>query len=182
LTSVHLLLQDCGAFGLPLITSLYFLCNATAPVWVTPIAALLLWTKLLVLLRPFEYFGIYIAIMIGVAQQVFSFLIVLGIMIIGFAHAFFILLKPQPGASVNTPPSINDNDPNNPWKLTTAFNAMNADGNIAPQSAFLQSPDDNTNIYSHFGTALWGTYMVLTGMNFLLLFICVFIFVGKKKR
>ncbi|CAG8602070.1 8208_t:CDS:2, partial [Paraglomus occultum] len=154
---------DCGAFGLPLITAFYLLCNTTAPEWVTPIAALLMWTKLLVLLRPFEYFGIYISIMIGVAQQVFSFLIVLGIMILGFAHAFFILLKPQPGASVDTPPGLNDNDPNNPWHLTTTFNAVNDDGSINSQLAFLQTPDENTNVYSHFGTALWGTYMVLTG-------------------
>ncbi|CAG8484138.1 7134_t:CDS:2 [Paraglomus brasilianum] len=154
---------DCGAYGLPLVTTFYLLCNVTAPEWVSPIAALLLWTKLLVLLRPFEYFGIYIAIMIGVAQQVFSFLIVLGIMILGFAHAFFILLKPQPGASVDTPPSLNDNDPNNPWKLTATFNTVNNDGSINSQSAFLETPGDNTNVYSHFSTALWGTYMVLTG-------------------
>jgi len=151
---------------MPFAITLIWLNDGAIPLWTRSISVLIFWIKLLMLLRPFEYFGIYIAIIIGVARQVFSFLLVLGMVVVGYAHAFFILLKPNPGTSISIPPGPGDDDPNNPWKLTTAFNAMNADGNIAPQSAFLQSPDDNTNVYSHFGTALWGTYMVLTGMNF----------------
>ncbi|RIB10602.1 hypothetical protein C2G38_2105592, partial [Gigaspora rosea] len=47
----------------------------------------------------FDSFGIYFAIMIGVAQKVFSFLIVLGIMVLAFAHSLHLLLRPTSDSS-----------------------------------------------------------------------------------
>lgn len=46
--------------------------------------------------------------MIGVAKEVSPFLLVLFLIVFGFAHAFFILLR-----------SIENNDGNDPWSLTT---------------------------------------------------------------
>src|SRR6266540_3827434 len=51
--------------------------------------------KFILFLRAFESFGIYFAIMLAVARKIFSFLLILFLIILSFAHAFFILLKPS---------------------------------------------------------------------------------------
>ncbi|EXX52041.1 hypothetical protein RirG_256590 [Rhizophagus irregularis DAOM 197198w] len=75
--------------------------------------------------------------MIGVAKKVFPFLIVLFLIISGFAHAFFILLKPNK----------NDDD-----------NSINPDG-----TTLIQSPNSNTNMFSLFPTSLLAMYLLLIG-------------------
>ncbi|CAG8521998.1 5076_t:CDS:2 [Paraglomus brasilianum] len=155
---------DCGAFGFPLVTSLFFLQGYDVPRWMSAFSILLLWMKFLLLIRPFKYFGIYIAIIFGVAQQVFSFLVVLGIMIVGFAHAFFVLLRPMPNSSFNTPPSsLDGEDPNDPWQLTPTYSQMLNNGTLVDGATLIQDPDANTNMYSWFGSSLLGVYRFLAG-------------------
>src|SRR6185437_13138066 len=96
----------------------------------TSVSVFLLWIKFLFLLRPFEYFGIYMTIIFGVIKQIFSFLVILAIMVIGFAHALFILLRPEPGTSWKTPSNPQNNDPNDPWKLTTSLTTVLDNGTI----------------------------------------------------
>jgi len=148
---------------MPFAITLIWLNDGEIPLWTRSTSVLFFWVKLLMLLRPFEYFGIYIAIIIGVARQVFSFLIVLGMVVIGYAHAFFILLKPRPGTLLNTPPGPDNDDPNNPWRLTDAFDSVNNDGTISDKNAFVGAPDPNTNLFMRFDTALWAAYLILTG-------------------
>ncbi|RIB05040.1 hypothetical protein C2G38_2220738 [Gigaspora rosea] len=73
----------------------------------------LLEIKFLLFFRILDYFGTYFAIMIGVAQKVFSFLVVLGILVLAFAHSLHLLLRPKSEYSYDQP-SFTD-DANNPW-------------------------------------------------------------------
>ena len=100
--------------------------------------------KFLLFLRAFEYFGVYFAIIINVAKKVYIFLVIfITIMIMSFAHAFYILLSPTLDYSLDER-TIND-DPNNPWNLD-------------------QSPDANTNMFINYKTALFAMYLFLTGI------------------
>jgi len=103
------------------------------------------------------------AIIIGVAEKVFSFLVILGFMVLGFAHAFFVLLRPQAGSSLSTPPNPDNTDDNNPWSLTTNYNAVDENGAISSNSAFIQAPDVNTNPYAWFDTSLLAVYRFMAG-------------------
>ena len=84
--------------------------------------------------------------MIGVAKEVFPFLVVLFLIVLGFAHAFYILLR------------LND-----PWKLTTEYNSMDSDGTRSSTPTLIQVPDSNTNMCNHFSTSLLALYLFLTG-------------------
>ena len=92
--------------------------------------------------------------MIGVAKEVFPFLVVLFLIIFGFAHSFFILLR-----------STEPNDPNDPWNLATRFNFLNADGSINPDFSLIQIPDSNTNMFNWFQTSILAVYLLITGNN-----------------
>ena len=83
------------------------------------ISCLLLELKFLLFFRAFKSFGFYFIIIIDVAKKICSFLIVLLIILLSFAHAFWVLLKPSQNFSLDDPPNTNNNnDPNDPWKLT----------------------------------------------------------------
>jgi hypothetical protein len=101
---MFLICKDAGSFILPLTTSLVWLREGSTPPWMIPISHLLLWFNILLFLRPYEYFGIYIAIIFGVASRVFSYLVVLIIVVLAFAHSFFALLRPTKGFSLEEPP------------------------------------------------------------------------------
>src|SRR5579883_2624137 len=106
------------AYLLPIYTSIHWLqVNEMNDkiISLLSFSCLFLDLKFLLFFRAFEYFGVYFAIMISVAKEIFSFLVLLFIIIISFAHAFYILLLPRSDFSLNTY-SIN-NDPNNPWNL-----------------------------------------------------------------
>ncbi|PKC09586.1 hypothetical protein RhiirA5_415467 [Rhizophagus irregularis] len=130
-------LFDVGAYFLSIITSIYWLIYGKPPLWIIAFSNLLLNIKFLLFFRVFESFGIYFVLMIGVAKKVFPFLIVLFLIISGFAHAFFILLKPNK----------NDDD-----------NSINPDG-----TTLIQSPNSNTNMFSLFPTSLLAMYLLLIG-------------------
>jgi len=109
--------------------------------------------KFLLFLRVIESIGIYFAVIISVAKQIVSFLVVLLFILFSFAHGFFILLRPKFNYSLDEP--TNNDDPNNPWNLTDSYNASN--------ESFIQNPDENTNMFVDFRTAILAMYLFLTG-------------------
>ncbi len=128
------------------------------------ISCLLLDIKFLLFFRAFELFGVYFVIIISVARKIASFLVLLFIILLSFAHAFMILLKPREIYSLEEP--TNNNDPNNPWDLTDKFNQIE-NGTIT-NSTFIQPPDTSTNIFGSYRTSLFSMYLYLTGIiNFL---------------
>ena len=128
-----------------MIASIYWLIVSDLPHWIAAMANLLLYSKLIFFFRIFPSFGKYFAIIIGVAKDVFPFLVVLFLIIIGFSHAFFILLS-----------SVKDSD------LTTQYYFVNPDGT---NTTLYQVPDSNTNMFRWFPTSLLAMYLFLTGNN-----------------
>ncbi|PKC58469.1 hypothetical protein RhiirA1_445785 [Rhizophagus irregularis] len=117
--------------------------------------------KFLLFFRVFESFGVYFAIMISVGKQIASFLLVLFIIIISFAHTFYILLSPT--SNVSFEKNTNNDDPNNPWNIAPAYYQAFADGTVNKNQYFIQPPDGNTNMFVDFGTAIFAMYLFLTG-------------------
>ena len=136
---------DIGTYSLPIIISIYWLINQNQPIEIIAISIILLNFKFLLFFRVFQSFGKYFAIMIGVAKEVFPFLLVLFLIIIGFSHTFFILLS-----------SVKDSD------LTTQYYFVNSDGT---NTTLYQVPDSNTNMFHWFSTSLLAMYLFLIGNN-----------------
>ncbi|GES83530.1 hypothetical protein GLOIN_2v823409 [Rhizophagus clarus] len=90
----------------------------------------------------FESFGIYFAIIISVGKQIISFFVVLLIIIISFAHAFYISLLPRSNFSFEKR-TIN-NDPNNPWNIVPSYNQVFENRTIDPNPFIIQPPNRNT--------------------------------------
>lgn len=93
----------------------------------------------------------------------FFFLVILFIILISFAHAFYVMRLQKP-FSLNIP---SNNDPNNLWSLSDVFYnyETNTDGtlnqNLKP--AFMKQPNGNTNMFAFPHTALLAMYMLLSG-------------------
>ncbi|PKY37492.1 hypothetical protein RhiirA4_450354 [Rhizophagus irregularis] len=145
-------LFDVGAYLLPIITSIFWLINKSQPPWLMAISIILLSFKFLLFFRVFKSFGIYFAIIIGVAKKVFPFLVLLFFIILGYAQAFFIILRSN---------SINDD--NDPQNLATKYDFVNSDGTINNTTSIIQEPDSNTNLFNWFPTSLLAVYNLLTG-------------------
>src|SRR5581483_9454931 len=146
---------DVGAYSLPIIISMYWLITGTEPyVWAISLSNFLLNFKFLLFFRVFPSFGKYFVIIIGVAKEVFPFLVVLWFIIFGFAHAFFILLR-----------STKNNDENDSWSLTNTYNPINSDGSVNLNPTLVQTPNSNTNMFIWFPTSLLAMYLFLTGNN-----------------
>src|SRR5256885_13802200 len=90
--NVFLLIIDIGAFSLPIITSISWLISGPS-LQIAAVSILLLNIKFLMYFRVFQSYGTYFAIIIGVAEDVFPFLVILFFIITGFGFAFFILLR-----------------------------------------------------------------------------------------
>ena len=73
--NVFLLIIDIGAYSLPIITSIYWLVNGPS-LQIAAISILLLNFKFLMFFRVFQSYGTYFAIIVGVAEDVFPFLVV----------------------------------------------------------------------------------------------------------
>ena len=84
------------------------------------------------------------------------------IIIISFAHAFFILLSPGPDFTFEK--RTNNNDPNNPWNIAPAYNQIFENGTVSPNPFIIQPPNGNTNMFVDFRTSLFAMYKFLTGM------------------
>ncbi|PKY38559.1 hypothetical protein RhiirA4_451568 [Rhizophagus irregularis] len=145
-------LFDVGAYLLPIITSIFWLINKSPPLWLTAISIILLSFKFLLFFRVFKSYGIYFAIILGVAKTVYPFLVVLFFIVLGYAQAFFIVLRSN---SIN-----DDNDPRN---LATKYDFVNPDGTISNTTTIIQDPDSNTNLFNWFPTSLLAVYNLLTG-------------------
>ncbi|RIA93092.1 hypothetical protein C1645_763207, partial [Glomus cerebriforme] len=154
-------LFDVGAYLLPIITSILWLIYGKPSLWIIAFSNLLLNIKFLLFFRVFQSFGIYFAIMIGVGKKVFPFLVVLLFILLGFTHAFYILLRSTKNFSLDKPAF--DDDENNPWNLATKYNSVNPDGTITPTPTLIQSPDSNTNMFNWFPTSLLAVYLLLIG-------------------
>ncbi|GES83529.1 hypothetical protein GLOIN_2v823409 [Rhizophagus clarus] len=101
------------------------------------------------------------AIIISVGKQIISFFVVLLIIIISFAHAFYISLLPRSNFSFEKR-TIN-NDPNNPWNIVPSYNQVFENRTIDPNPFIIQPPNRNTNMFVDFRTALFAMYKFLTG-------------------
>ena len=130
-------------------TSIYWFISDEPSLPLTAFSIILVNFKLLLFFRVFKSYGKYFAIIIGVAREVFPFLVVLFYIIFGFGFAFFILLR-----------SGNANDP---WSLTTQFSYVNSDGTTNSTPAITQIPDSNTNMFNWFPTSILAMYLLLTG-------------------
>ena len=123
---------------------MYWLNSGKKPsLWVIAFANFLLNFKFLLFFRVFPSFGKYFIIIIGVAKEVFPFLVVLWFIVLGFAHAFFILLR-----------STESNNGNDPQNLAIKYNSINTDGSINPIPTLIQIPNSNTNMFNWFPTSL----------------------------
>ncbi|POG77144.1 hypothetical protein GLOIN_2v822482 [Rhizophagus irregularis DAOM 181602=DAOM 197198] len=152
---------DLIAFLLPIYTSIYWLQTNNRNIHLISFSCLFLDIKFLLFFRVFESFGVYFAIIISVGKQVASFLFVLFIIIISFAHTFYILLSPEPNFSFGE--YTNNNDPNDPWNLATAYHQVFGNGTVDPNPFMIQPPDENTNMFEDFGTSIFAMYLFLTG-------------------
>ncbi|RIA90477.1 hypothetical protein C1645_769831 [Glomus cerebriforme] len=155
---------DIIAYLLPIYTSIYWLQIKDMNSHIIPLlsfSCLFLDIKFLLFFRAFESFGVYFAIIISVAEQIIYFLVLIFIIIISFAHAFYILLFPRSEFSLEK--RTNNIDPNNPWSLASTYSKILDDGTIDPNPFIIQPPNDNTNMFTDFGTALFAVYKFLTG-------------------
>ncbi|CAG8735344.1 8182_t:CDS:2, partial [Funneliformis caledonium] len=151
---------DFGAYLVPTIASFYWLLTKDKPHFWLSISCLLLDFKFLLFFRAFELFGVYFVIVVSVAKKIASFLVILFIVLLSFAHAFWILLKPRKDYDLNTPPPEGNDDPNNPWELTDKYTQILDDGT---NETYVQQPDKNTNMFTTYRTSLLSMYLYLTG-------------------
>ncbi|CAJ0906828.1 9939_t:CDS:2 [Entrophospora sp. SA101] len=156
---------DVGAYSLPIITSIIWLINEEPPPnQLISLSNLLLDLKFMLFLRVFKYFGAYFTIILGVAKNVFSFLVILFIIILSFSHAFYIILRPSQYFTIDEP-TVND-DPNNPWNLVDKYFTYFTNNNSYNQDSYaLQPPDNKTNMFALFSTSMLAMYNFLAGDN-----------------
>ena len=158
---------DLGACLVSILTSIYWIKSDTAGrespemAQAVSIACLLLDIKFLLFFRAFESVGVYFAIIIGVGKRVVSFLFILLFIIISFAHAFLILLRPKSPLSNDDRGDLND--PNNPWVHTKQYHQITEDENLIITPSLIEEPDENTNLFSNFPNSLLAIYLFLTG-------------------
>ena len=146
-----------GAYSLPIVTSIHWFISEEPFLTLTAFSIILVNFKFLLYFRVFQSYGKYFAIIIGVATEVFPFLVVLFFITLGFGFAFYILLK-----------SIHSGNENDPWNLTTQLYSVNSDGTVnSTTPTLMQIPDSNTNMFSWFPTALLAMYLLLTGNTML---------------
>ncbi|RIB19864.1 hypothetical protein C2G38_2180752 [Gigaspora rosea] len=127
--------SDLAAILFPTITSIIWLYNIFPPVWIITISVFLLEIRFLLFFCVLENFGTYFAIMIGVAQKIFSFLVILGILVLAFAHSLHILLRPSTKYSYNQPNYTNDS--NNPWNLVSTYQFISSNGDSSAVSSWV---------------------------------------------
>src|ERR1044071_6306114 len=117
--------------------------------FIAAISNLLMNFKFLLFFRVIQSFGIYFAIIIGVARKVFSFLMILLFIVSGFAHAFYILLRST-----------------DPQDLTISYNSVDTN-----ETTLILKPDSNINMFNWIPTSLLAMYLFLTGNNLLIIII-----------
>src|SRR6266498_6090984 len=83
---------DLGASLLPTYTSIFWYKNRVIDTYLVSISCLILEIKFILFFQAVESFGVYFAIILGVVRKISSFLFILFLIIVSFAHAFIILL------------------------------------------------------------------------------------------
>jgi hypothetical protein len=102
------------AYLLPIYTSIYWLQINNMndkPISLLSFLCLFLDLKFLLFFRAFEYFGVYFAIIISVAKEIVSFLVLLFIIILSFAHTFYILSDFSLDTPINNDNQLFENEP-----------------------------------------------------------------------
>ncbi|CAG8526929.1 16753_t:CDS:2 [Acaulospora morrowiae] len=150
---------DLGAIIFPIMTSCIWLQSGTIPTWEATISTLLLELKFLFYFRALDYFGVYFAIIIGVAGRVFSFLVILGIILFAFANSLYLLLRPTTDYSLDV--LTDSSDPNNPWNLAKKYGTI-SDGVLLEGTSFIELPDESTNMFTGLLSSILATYLMLT--------------------
>jgi len=94
--------------------------------------------------------------MIDVARKIFSFLLILFLIMLSFVHAFLVLLRP-------IKPYLDDydddyNDPNLPQDLTDTY----VDDFDKPNLTLHKQPDEYTNLFFNYSNSLLGMYLFIT--------------------
>lgn len=160
---MFIILTDICVYALPIIASTLWIFNDTPPpVQLVSFANLLLDLKFMLFIRIFRIFGKCFVVILGVARKVFSFLMILLLIILSFAHAFHLLLKPSQIFALDTL-TIND-DPNNPWNLVNKYVTYFTNNDSYNQdSIVIQQPDGNTNMFTLYSSSLLALYGFLTG-------------------
>ncbi|RIB14130.1 hypothetical protein C2G38_2248442 [Gigaspora rosea] len=143
---------DISAYSLPIATSICWLINKSLPPWLVALSIILLSFKFLLFFRIFKSYGIYFAIILGVAKTVSPFLVILLFIIIGYAQAFHFILR-----------STNNNDANNPWNLASRYYFASSNKIINNTTTLVQPPTPNTNLFDWFPTSLFAVYNMITG-------------------
>ncbi|CAB4438000.1 unnamed protein product [Rhizophagus irregularis] len=157
-------LFDMIAYLLPIYTSIHWLVSNELNgqiIQLLSFSCLFLDIKFLLFFRAFESFGVYFAIIVSVGRQIMSFLVVLLIIVMSFAHAFFILLIPRSDYTFEE--LAKNDDPNNPWNISPAYNQVFDNGTIDSKPFMVQPPNENTNMFIDYRTSLFAMYLFLTG-------------------
>ena len=131
----------------------------------------------------FEPFGIYFAIIFGVIRRIYYFLIILILTIVSFTLSFHLLLTPKDPNFLSNP---DFDDPNNPWNLSPKFYQLSEqDQSINRNLAFIQVPEEDTNLFTSFHSSLMATYLFLMGdsssESFIFFSAMVEMFTSRKK-
>ncbi|PKY26903.1 hypothetical protein RhiirB3_442388 [Rhizophagus irregularis] len=147
---------------LPIFSAAHWLQTDDKHVKLLSFSCLFLDIKFLLFFRVFESFGVYFAIIISVAKQIISFIVVLFIIIISFAHAFYIMLSPI-DTNFSFDNRVINNDPNNPWNIVPTYGKVLDDGTIDSNPYIIQLPNENTNMFISYQSALFAMYKFLTG-------------------
>ncbi|GBC04660.1 hypothetical protein RclHR1_00580025 [Rhizophagus clarus] len=67
----------------------------------------------------------------------------------------------EPGFSLDK--QTNNNDLNNPWNLVNTYSKVLDDGTFDSNPYIIQIPDENTNMFTNYKTAIFAMYLFLTG-------------------
>ncbi|PKK75979.1 hypothetical protein RhiirC2_816053 [Rhizophagus irregularis] len=112
--------------------------------------------------RIFEIYDEYYTIVIRIAKRVmFFFACFIMIILTSFAYAFYILLSPKMNYSLGE--RIVNDDPNNPWNMAPTYQVFENATSLFSNLFILQNPDENTNMFTNFGTSFFATCLLLTG-------------------
>src|SRR5688572_5168279 len=144
-------------YALPVYISINYLQTNDKNISLVAFSCLFLDFKFLSFFRLIELYNMYFSIILKVAEKLISFLAFLIVMIFSFAHAFYILLRPKENYSLDEP--TNNDDPNNPWNLVPGYYQTFENGTITSNKSFVQAPDENTNMFTNYGDALYAMYL-----------------------
>ena len=151
------------AYTFSIYVSIYYLQTNETRTPLVAFSCLFLDFKFLSFFRLFESYNMYFTVVIKVAKRLISFLAFLFVVVVSFAHAFYILLRPEGVYSLDKP--TNNEDPNNPWNLVPNYYQKLENGTISSNKLFVQAPDYSTNMLTDYWNALYAMYLFLIGNN-----------------